>query len=704
MVLDRSSALLLGSSEVFLRHHRADTAIAAIARKNRDAVFCQMRRALDLVHFVARESVVDAADSCGQDGGGGVSAVMDFEGSDKFGFEGGTSGYASGATTNGDRSSFDTTILTSICQFEESVAIMRASPVSEGYKEQLASSLASITERMQDFTDSAYTSHEHRQNILLHCDRAKVELLHLLRSMDSHHPHGHHHHHRHHHGSTDAEGRSTEGDISPFPQQQGVEQAIRNLVKATKELAAELQQTAVENAALLEHNCQLGSDRLMVLQECALMGDDERLGAQAERFSSEHLDYSEDVSKLLHHVASDDGVQIRARHAQINLRIYGPQVCVAAAALCRNPRSKVSKINLENFCAMWKHLTEDVIVIAQVVREECEKNKRQQQQQQPPQSILLNPPVILKQPPTPGSQSACFPPPSVEISPHSPDQHHHHKQLSISQSDSSIGKLHKSVPNLSITREEDQFLPPDMEDRRGGGGGSSGFLDPQQLMMEPRRHSTSSVMPGQYPPKAAGMGMMGMMPTADCEGAFRSGEFVSPEELLNSFKDVDNNEIINRAKKMVGQAKDMLDFTRSCSDKVRTTQDLFTLAEFFAQEANLLYKVIRLFSYDVPAGEDKRSLMAIADHIPKHCQQMQMLIQSPTVGKAAIFTKVDSIIREARQIVLLIARVAQICHANANKYDLDFSNVSADTKAASAGGMASSDEAFGGSGSAGDSS
>ena len=249
-------------------------------------------------------------------------------------------------------------------------------------------------------------------------------------------------------------------------------------------------------------------------------------------------------------------------------------------------------------------------------------------------------------------------------------------------------------------------MPPDMDDRGvgeggGGGGGGAFLLDPHQHMMEPRRHSTSSVMPGQYPPKSTGMGMM---PLSVLGEGFRSGEFVSPEEVLNSFRDVENNEIINRAKKMVGQAGDMLDFTRNCSDKVRTTQDLFTLAEFFAEEANLLYKVIRLFSYDVPAGEDKRALMAIADHIPKHCHQMQMLIQSPTVGKAATFTKVDSIIKEARQIVLLIAQVAQICYANANRYNLDFSNVSADIRCSGISGSASSEEAFGGSGNPGDSS
>ena len=172
-----------------------------------------------------------------------------------------------------------------------------------------------------------------------------------------------------------------------------------------------------------------------------------------------------------------------------------------------------------------------------------------------------------------------------------------------------------------------------------------------------RRHSTSGVMSGQY-----------NSVTAESSGC-------RPEDVLNSFKDVENNEIVRRSKKMAGQANDMLDFTHG-RGRVKTTQDLFTLAEYFAEEANLLYKVIRMFSYDVPTGEDKRSLMAIADHVPKHCHQLQMLIQSPIVGKAATFTKVDSIIKETRQIMVLVVRVVQTCHSNANKYNLDFSNVS----------------------------
>ena len=49
-------------------------------------------------------------------------------------------------------------------------------------RERLAASLEQVVERTQDFTDSAYTSHEHRENILLLCERARLELNQLLRA------------------------------------------------------------------------------------------------------------------------------------------------------------------------------------------------------------------------------------------------------------------------------------------------------------------------------------------------------------------------------------------------------------------------------------------------------------------------------------------------------------------------------------------
>lgn len=44
----------------------------------------------------------------------------------------------------------------------------------------LPSALEAVLERTQDFTDSAYTSHEHREAILEASERLKSEMDHLL--------------------------------------------------------------------------------------------------------------------------------------------------------------------------------------------------------------------------------------------------------------------------------------------------------------------------------------------------------------------------------------------------------------------------------------------------------------------------------------------------------------------------------------------
>lgn len=60
----------------------------------------------------------------------------------------------------------------------------------------------------------------------------------------------------------------------------------------------------------------------------------------------------------------------------------------------------------------------------------------------------------------------------------------------------------------------------------------------------------------------------------------------------------ENNDIVKRAKNMSSMAFSMYQFTRG-EGSLKTTQDLFTQAEYFAEEANRLYKVVRQFSYQV---------------------------------------------------------------------------------------------------------
>ena len=237
---------------------------------------------------------------------------------------------------------------------------------------------------------------------------------------------------------------------------------------------------------------------------------------------------------------------------------------------------------------------------------------------------------------------------------------------------------------------------------------------PHDGMGEPRRHSTSGVVPHAGNNGLQDPGVEPQQQQRPLHIFPHNSSSRRPEDVLNSLKDVEKNEIVKRSKKMAAQSVDLFDFIQGglyprdpsqlTTRRVKTTQDFFTLAEFFAEEANLLYKVIRLFSYDVPTGEDKRSLMAIADNVPKHCHQLQMLIQSITVGKAATFTKVDCIIKETRQIMHLIVNVVRMCFNNANKYNLDFSHVTLEGRGGADGGDSGAFGSAGGSSSGTDTS
>lgn len=50
--------MLLTSSKTCLRHPECPS-----AKENRDTVFCQMRRAMDLIHYVVKDGVLDCSES-----------------------------------------------------------------------------------------------------------------------------------------------------------------------------------------------------------------------------------------------------------------------------------------------------------------------------------------------------------------------------------------------------------------------------------------------------------------------------------------------------------------------------------------------------------------------------------------------------------------------------------------------------------------
>lgn len=117
---------------------------------------------------------------------------------------------------------------------------------------------------------------------------------------------------------------------------------------------------------------------------------------------------------------------------------------------------------------------------------------------------------------------------------------------------------------------------------------------------------------------------------------------------------------------MSAMAFSMYQFTKG-EGTLRTTQDLFTQAEYFAEEANRLYKVVRQFSYQVPAGAPKKELLDHLDKVPTYVQTLQFTVKDPTVGKAATFVKVDHVIQETKNLMNVISKVVSTCFDCANK-------------------------------------
>ena len=55
------------------------------------------------------------------------------------------------------------------------------------------------------------------------------------------------------------------------------------------------------------------------------------------------------------------------------------------------------------------------------------------------------------------------------------------------------------------------------------------------------------------------------------------------------------------------------------------------------------------------------------DKVPSSVQQLQFLVKNPTVGKAATFTKVDTVIQETKLLMTIISKTVTTCFTSAQK-------------------------------------
>uniref|UniRef100_A0A8D8LXZ5 Alpha-catulin n=4 Tax=Cacopsylla melanoneura TaxID=428564 RepID=A0A8D8LXZ5_9HEMI len=510
-VLERSTMLLLTSSKTCLRHPDSET-----ARQNRDTVFCQMRQAMDLIHHVVRDGVDPPAPCClGEDEGESLGPVLR--------------------------------------TLDSLVEMTRLTTETE----RLGQCLDTMVDRTQDFTDSAYTPHHRRENILSLCHRIRNHLQDLIR-VASNPDHG-----------------------DSYSPSSDVEQAITQCLQATRDLRLELIDTAGEQTGELALVTRTGHELVTDIRSSALAADVTRLEEYSDKFT-ETVDHILEICKLLRHMAGTESLQVATYHAEYHLKIYAPQLVTAARTLADHPSSKIAKENLEVFADMFQALVSDITALCKEIMDK---------ERLPDKHTYMSLP-------RPGKHGTTNKPLKAV-------------RLNLEEQE----KIAKAGLEMKLATNEmeaeTEKWQKDQSEGGGGGGGSGG-----------------------------GGG--------DLE---------------------ENNDIVKRAKNMSGMAFSMYQFTRG-EGTLRTTQDLFTQAEYFAEEANRLYKVVRQFSYQVPIGSHKKELLEQLDKVPTHVQQLQFTVKNPTVGKAATFTKVDSVIHETKNLMSVISKVVTTCFVCATKYVL----------------------------------
>ncbi|XP_060520875.1 alpha-catulin isoform X2 [Cylas formicarius] len=511
-VLERSTMMLLTSSKTCLRHPDSNS-----ARENRDTVFCQMRRAMDLVHYVVKDGVLNGSDSALH--------------SEKEELE-------------SDRGTAYACMRRLQKLLDHSKRTM--DPSCQGA---LPSALEAVLERTQDFTDSAYTTHEHREAILEASERLKVELDHLLGLYANLIPIG------------------FEG-VANCPE---IGESVQACINSAMDLSRHLANAAINQAQELSSATKQGLELVVAIRQQAVTGDIDRLHRTSDEFQ-ESIDHILEVCKLLRHVAVSETLQVSAKFTEINLRVYGPQVVTAAKTVALHPGSKIAQENLEVFAEMYQWLVSDVTTIVKDVLDTSQAKPEKQ---------------VYMSLPRPGKH----------------------------------GTTSKPLKAVRLDTEEQE--------------------------------------------KIAKSGLEMKLATSEMDAE------TDKWQENNSTQLDENNDIVKRAKNMSSMAFTMYQFTKG-EGPLKTTQDLFTQAEYFAEEANRLYKVIRQFSYQVPGGTLKKELLENLDKVPTFVQRLQFTVKDHTVGKAATFTKVDNVIQETKNLMNVISKVVTTCFECATKYKLEF--------------------------------
>ncbi|KAM9738391.1 alpha-catulin isoform 2-T2 [Menidia menidia] len=294
-VLEKCTMMLLTASKTCLRHPDCES-----ARINKDAVFHRMRCALEQVIEIVTE-----ARSCGE------NKIL------------------------------PASIYNGIKDLKSSVESLRENPHSLT-PQSITGQLEALVERTEDFTDSAYTSHEQRQAILGLCQLVRQDTQQLV------------------HGWVEASVHAKEAS-------ENMEMAILKTCQSISELRRELHKVAVGRASdlLKVHGEQLP---LRALKAAGAEGNLETV-AEYSRTLTEQKEQLVETCRLLCHVSGTEPLEITCVHAEETFHVIGPQIISAAQTLALHPSSKIAKENLEVFCEAWESQLCDMALLLKEIND-----------------------------------------------------------------------------------------------------------------------------------------------------------------------------------------------------------------------------------------------------------------------------------------------------------------------------------------------
>ncbi|XP_041759651.1 alpha-catulin-like isoform X1 [Coregonus clupeaformis] len=295
-VLEKCTMMLLTASKTCLRHPDCES-----ARINKDAVFHRMRFALEQVI-----EIVTDAQPCGE------TKVLPLS------------------------------IHTGIKDFKSSVEGLREGLYSLPHQA-LSGQLEAVVERTEDFTDSAYTSHEHRKGILQLCQLARQDTDQLIAAwMEA--------------LSLNAKESTEEMELSILKTCQSVHELRRELHKVAVGRAADLLKLHAEHLPLRALKASGGEGNVEAVTEYA-----RTLGEQKEQLV--------ETCRLLCHVSGTEPLEITCIHAEETFHVTGPQIISAAQTLALHPSSKIAKENLDVFCEAWESQLCDMGVLLREIND-----------------------------------------------------------------------------------------------------------------------------------------------------------------------------------------------------------------------------------------------------------------------------------------------------------------------------------------------